>query len=149
MSRILLVAIVACLPCFGQGARSGQGSRFNPRQDFPPDIFDGRSVDVIKIAPGQFRIQIDNAQNRVLHARIAAESRVPMHDHHAGVLVALTDVSLRLIFPDGKTQELHVRAGDSQWMPASTHAEQNLASAVCEYVFVESKASPIPYTGSH
>jgi hypothetical protein len=143
MSRTLLLAIVACLPCFGQG------TRFNPRQDFPPDIFDGRSVDVVKIAPGQFRIQVDNPQTRVLRAHIAAESRVPMHAHRPGVLVAITDVNLRLIAPDGKTQDLHIRAGDTQWLPASTHAEQNLGTAPCEYVFVETKAGPIPYNGSH
>jgi len=118
------------------------------KTEMPPDIFDYPSPDVVKVAPGRYGVELDNAQMRVLRARLPADSRIPTHHHSAGLLVALTDVRLRLITPDGKSRDLEIPAGGTRWLEADTHSEQNLNARPCDFLFIEAKSAPEHRSGT-
>lgn len=68
--------------------------------------------------------------------------RAPMHEHPASVVVWLSDGHEKLIFPDGKTQESHSKAGEVSWAGGTKHAVENLSDQPFEVILVELKAKP-------
>ena len=120
-------------------ALTGQQSGVRNLGSFPPDIFDNRSVDAARIAPDRCVIEIDNERMRVLRMKVPALNRVPIHGHRSGVIIALTELRLRLTAPDGAVIDVRLPAGDMRWIDAGIHAEENLGAAAAEYLFIESK----------
>src|SRR5688572_30179287 len=135
------IPIVAAFSIFAVIASSQQtGRRWNTRQDnFPPDIFDNRSLDVARIAPDRCVVEIDNERMRVIRVKLPVSSRVPIHNHRTGVVIALTDLHLRLTAPDRSVIDIQLPAGDMRWIDAGIHAWQSLGAAAVEYLFIESK----------
>src|SRR6185369_8907674 len=93
-----------------------QNQARRPKQEMPPDIFDNRSPDAAKIAPDRYRVELDNDRLRVLRAKVPAGGRVPIHGHRSGILMAVTEVHLRLVDPAGKVIEVRLPAGDFKWI---------------------------------
>jgi len=120
-------------------AATGSGQRSARTTEFPPDIFDNRSVDVARIAPDRCVVEIDNDRMRVLRIKLPTTSRVPIHGHRSGVIIALTELNLRLTAPDGTVIEIRLPMGDMRWIDAGIHADEILGAAAAEYLFIESK----------
>ena len=99
--------------------------------------------DPVKVDPTHYKVEFENAQMRVLRIRYGPRERSVMHGHPASVGVHLTDTHARFTFPDGKTDELRVRAGEVRSYPAGEHLPENLGDQPLELVFVELKARPI------
>ena len=120
--------------------------RFGPQ--FPPDVSLDRFIDVAKVAPQSFTVERENSEIRVLRAKLSGNARIPLHDDRSGLIVALTDVHLRLIIPDKKFRDIHLRTGETHWIDGDAFSEQNLSSTSCEFLFVEMlrPTGPIPYT---
>jgi hypothetical protein len=62
---------------------------------------------------------------------------VPTHHHNAGLVVALTPVSIRFVGTDGRFRDLQVGAGATHWVEEGIHAEINTSGAACEFLFIE------------
>jgi hypothetical protein len=124
-------------------AMTGSGQRPpsppNTFRDLPPDIFDNASVDVAKIAPNEYAIDLDKPSVRVLRARLRPQMRVPTHRHNPGLLVALTAVHLQFGRPDGSVFQIRLSPGQTRWVEGEIHSELNAAAAPCEFLFVETK----------
>jgi hypothetical protein len=129
------------LICMAASGQRPTQTRTRPSFDFPPDVIEPNSVDVVRIAPNRYSIEMENPQARVLRARIPALGRVTIHSHHAGLLVAFTEVHLRLLRPNGASEEIHVPAGAARWLHADTHSEENMVMSPCEFLFVETKTA--------
>ena len=115
------------------------GQQFNRSIETPPDIFDNRSVDVVRVAGDRYVVEMDNDRLRVLRAKLPVANRVPIHRNRPGIFIALTALNLILTAPDGRVTEIRLPAGDMRWIDAGIHAVQNVGPAACEYLFVESK----------
>ena len=135
------IPIVAAFSIFALIASSQQtGRRPNTRRDaFPPDIFDNRSLDAARIAPDRCVVEINNERMRVLRVKLPVSTRVPIHGHRSGLVIALTDLHLRLTAPDRSVIDIQLPAGDMRWIDAGIHAWQRLGAAAVEYLFIESK----------
>jgi hypothetical protein len=118
---------------------AGSGQRADRTTDFPPDIFDNRSVDAARIAPDRCVVEIDNERMRVLRIKLPSAGRVPIHGHRSGVIIALTELNLRLKSPENTVIEVRLPAGDIRWIDSGIHADENLGAAAAEYLFIESK----------
>lgn len=99
--------------------------------------------DPVKVDPAHYKVEFENARMRVLRIRYGPRERSVMHGHPASIGVHLTDAHARFTFPDGKTDELHVRAGEIRSYPAGEHLPENLGDQPLELVFVEPKARPV------
>ena len=85
------------------------------------------------------KVEFDNERVRVIRFHFEPRAKVPMHDAPDLVSIALTDGHLRLTSPDGTIQDFHYQAGDADWLPAQSHAGENMADTPLEFLAVQLK----------
>jgi quercetin dioxygenase-like cupin family protein len=98
--------------------------------------------DPVKVDPAHYKVELENDQVRVLRITYGPNEKSVMHSHPAGVAVFLTGGDVKFTFPDGKTEERHLKAGDVGSSPAETHLPENPSDKLLEVILVELKASP-------
>jgi quercetin dioxygenase-like cupin family protein len=97
-------------------------------------------LDPVKIDPRHYHVEFENAQVRVLHAKIEPHGAVPMHEHSLNrVTVFLTDQEFRVTDGNGKVDLVKHRAGEAVWGTPIKHREENLSDQPFEVVAVEIK----------
>jgi len=96
--------------------------------------------DPLKTDPQVYKAEIENDRVRVLRVKVGTRQKTAMHSHPANVVIFLTDARIKFSFPDGKTQEAQVKAGQVQWDNAVKHAGENLGDQPAEVIVVELKA---------
>lgn len=97
------------------------------------------SGDPVRVDSKHYTVELENNQVRVLRIRYGPREVSIMHRHPAAVAVFLSDAHARFTFPDGKTEEQTVRAGDVAAYPAGDHLPENLSDHPLEVVLVELK----------
>ena len=101
--------------------------------------------DPVKVSPGNFKVEVDNPQVRVLRATLGPHEKVPMHQHEESVLVLLTDVHEKFTAPDGSVQEARRKKGETAHRMPVTHTEENLSDQPLEAVIIEFKPGAGPF----
>jgi len=81
----------------------------------------------------------ENARVRILKVHYGAHEKSIMHSHPATVAVFLNDAKGKFTFPDGKTQEFSVKAGDAQYSAAITHLPENTGDQPLDLIVIELK----------
>ena len=95
--------------------------------------------DPVSVAPGLYKVEVDNAWVRVLRTTRAPHGKSPMHSHPATVVVCLTDSRQRVTDAKGKVTDVAHKAGDVLYSEPVTHAEESLSDRPLEAVVVELK----------
>lgn len=95
--------------------------------------------DPVKVDPKHYKVEVENEKVRVLRINYGAHEKSVMHSHPDGVAIFQNDIHCRFTFPDGKTEEHHFRAGETQFMPAGSHLPENLSNQSIDIVLVELK----------
>lgn len=95
--------------------------------------------DPVKVDPKHYKVEFENDQVRVLHITYGPGEKSVMHDHPANVAVFLTDGKGTFTLPDGKTQDITWKAGDSQWDAGGKHLPENTGDKAFEVIVVELK----------
>lgn len=95
--------------------------------------------DPVQVDSRHYTVECQNGRVRVLRVRYGPREVSVMHRHPAAVAVFLTDVHARFTFPDGRTEEQSLRAGDVVAYPAGVHLPENLGERPMELVLVELK----------
>lgn len=104
----------------------------------------GKSItgnpDPVKKDPKHYKVEFENAQVRVLRAKIEAHGIAPLHQHSLNrVTVFLTDQVFRVTDSQGKASIVKHRAGEAIWGTPITHTEENLSDQPFEVIAVELK----------
>jgi len=100
----------------------------------------GSALDPVKVAPKNYRVEMENGQVRVIRFRNSPRGKIPMHEHALSrVTVFLTEFPARVVAADGATSELRKQAGDVTWGGPAKHTEENLSDHAVEVVAVEIK----------
>jgi steroid delta-isomerase-like uncharacterized protein len=86
-----------------------------------------RAQDPVNVAPERYKTLFENDRVRVLEATLKPGQKSPMHSHPAYAAYLLTDGHVRFTFPDGRTIEPQVKAGQVVWSNGITHSEENLS----------------------
>jgi quercetin dioxygenase-like cupin family protein len=86
-----------------------------------------------------YKITFENDQVRVLKITYGAKEKSVMHEHPDAVAVFLTDGQIRFALPDGKSQDVTVKAGTSMFTPGGKHLPENIGDKPFEVVLVELK----------
>jgi hypothetical protein len=72
---------------------------------------------------------VDFESVRVVRIEYGPREHSVMHDHSRdGVLVYLTDHRVKFTYPDGRSEEVSAKAGQTAWATAGTHLPENLES---------------------
>lgn len=98
--------------------------------------------DPTKVDAKHYKVELENAQVRVLRVVYGPGEKSPMHEHPGHVFVFLSDGQFTFAMPDGKTQDLGAsKAGQTGWAEKVTHAPQNVGNKPAELLLVEVKGS--------
>ncbi len=99
------------------------------------------NLDSVKVDPAHHRVVVENDQVRVVRWVIPVGDKTLNHSHPDSVNVNLTDYNGRVTTPDGKTFDVHDKAGSVSWRPALIHVVENVGSQPMEGIIVEPKKS--------
>ena len=62
-----------------------------------------------------------------------------MHEHPDSVAIFLTDGKAKFTYPNGKTEEISWKAGQTLWLPVGKHLPENLSDKAFDLIQVELK----------
>jgi quercetin dioxygenase-like cupin family protein len=96
--------------------------------------------DAVHADPAHYTVEFANERVRVIRVRYGPHEKSVMHSHPAAFAVFLTDGDIRFAFPNGKTEALQVKAGQTHWDPATTHLAENLSDKPFEAILTELKS---------
>jgi quercetin dioxygenase-like cupin family protein len=97
------------------------------------------SQDAVKVDPKHYKVEMENAQVRVLRVHYGPHEKSVMHSHPAAVAVFLSDGNIRFTYADGKTEDAVGKVGQTQYTPAQTHNPENMGDAPFDAVVIELK----------
>jgi quercetin dioxygenase-like cupin family protein len=98
--------------------------------------------DPVKVDSKHYKVEFENAQVRVIRATYGPHEKSVMHSHPANVAVFLTDGQAKFTLPDGKTQDVPVKAGEAKWNGGGMHLPENTGDKPFELILVELKSTP-------
>lgn len=94
--------------------------------------------------PDLYRVVFENERVRVLEYRDRPGDLTTRHSHPDSVMVTLSTFKRRLHGDDG-TRDVEIAAGGAFWLPAQSHAGENIGDSETHSIFVELKeAGPTP-----
>jgi len=95
--------------------------------------------DAVKTDPKHYTVVSENDDVRILRVHYGPHDKSVMHSHPKSVAVFLTDSKAHFTLPDGKTQDMSVKAGESMYTAAGTHLPENTGDKDMELILVELK----------
>ncbi len=99
----------------------------------------GFAQDPVKIDPAHHKVELENADVRVLRITFAPGDKAPEHEHPNGVAVFLSGGVNRLTSPGQKPTENPQKVGDVVLLNAGKHSVENIGTTRTEVVLVELK----------
>jgi quercetin dioxygenase-like cupin family protein len=96
-------------------------------------------ADPTKVASDVYKLILENDRVRVFDVRFKPGQKAEMHGHPDHVIYVINDYTLNLMMPDGSSQEIPLKAGQTFWMNAGPHAAENIGKTEGHAVVVEIK----------
>jgi hypothetical protein len=96
--------------------------------------------DPLKVDPQHYKVESENDQVRVLRIHYGPHEKSVMHGHPDSVAVFLADSNTRFTYPDGKTEDIKARAGETRMTKAGKHLPENLSDQPFDVILVELKS---------
>ena len=100
--------------------------------------------DPVKVDSKHYKVEFQNSQVRVLRIRYGPHEKSVMHRHPNAFAIFVTDVNGKFTFPNGKTQDVNAKAGETRWTPAGRHLPENTSDQPFEVILVELKTRHKP-----
>lgn len=95
--------------------------------------------DSVNADPKHHTVESENSKVRIVRISYGPHEKSVMHSHPAGAIVSLTNQRVRFNFPNGTSQEVEMKAGQTTWMDATTHLPENLTGERFELISIEVK----------
>jgi quercetin dioxygenase-like cupin family protein len=90
-----------------------------------------------------YKLIMENDRVRVFDVRFKPGQKAEMHMHPDHVVYVLSDYTLNLMLPDGKSQEVPLKAGQTIFMGAGPHAAVNIGKTDGHALVIELKEQPM------
>ena len=97
------------------------------------------SQDPIVTDGDKYSVGLENERVRVLRYHYKPGDRTLQHAHPDYVLISESSFKRRLTFPNGRKQEVDVKAGSIAWMKAHIHIGENIGDTNTDVILVELK----------
>lgn len=88
--------------------------------------------------PDKYQVIFENDRVRVLDYRDMPGDKTHLHQHPDSVMYTLSGFLRRLHAGQG-TRDVVMEAGHAHWLPAQTHAGENIGTTATHVLFVELK----------
>ena len=95
--------------------------------------------DPVKLDPKHYKVEFENDKVRAIRVRYGPREKSMMHGHPNAVAVFLEDARARFTYPDGKTEDFEMKAGQTMWFPAVEHLPENKLDKPIHLLFIELK----------
>ena len=95
--------------------------------------------DAVETDGDKYSVVLENERVRVLRYHDKPGDRTSQHAHPDYVLYAESSFKRRLTFPDGRKQEVDVKAGSVVWMKGHIHIGENIGDTNTDVIIVELK----------
>ena len=95
--------------------------------------------DPATVDPKHYTVDFENDDVRVLRIRYAPGEKSVMHGHPKSVVVFLSECKGRFTYPDGTTEDLEVKAGQTMFTEATEHLPENTGQQPFEVLQIELK----------
>ena len=100
--------------------------------------------DAAKVDAKHYKVEFQNSRVRIVRAHYGPHEKSVMHSHPDSVAIFQTDGRVKFTFPNGKTEERDMKAGQALWTPAVRHLPENLTDNDMEVILVEFKTRRKP-----
>ncbi|SRR6266542_4447949 len=96
--------------------------------------------DPVKVAPGNFKVLLENERVRVLDFHSKSGEKIAMHSHPAYIAYGIAGAGkTTFTAPDGKVTADPAGAGRATWHDAETHASEYTGTGDVHVLLVELK----------
>jgi quercetin dioxygenase-like cupin family protein len=95
--------------------------------------------DPTKVAGDVYKKVMENDRVRVFDVRFKPGQKAVRYGHPDHVIYVLSDYTLNLQLPDGSSQVVPLKAGQTIWMGAGEHAAENIGKTEGHALVVELK----------
>ena len=95
-------------------------------------------VDAVKADSSHYKVEFENDKIRVVRVKYGAKEKSVMHSHPESVHVFLSDCKAKFTYPDGKSENIDVKAGQVLHRDAFEHDPESLGGPF-ELIQVELK----------
>ena len=103
-------------------------------RDSPPDL--------VAAEPEQAQVLLENERVRVLDVRIGVGQKQALHSHPDHLVYPLSAYQVKHIAADGSTTIGKRLPGEVVWIPAESHAGENIGDTEIHVLIVELKEAP-------
>ena len=100
--------------------------------------------DPTKVDARHYKVEFQNSRVRIVRAHYGPHEKSVMHNHPDLVAIFQTDGRVKFTYPNGKTEERDMKAGQALWTPAVRHLPENLTDNDMEVILVEFKTRRKP-----
>lgn len=97
--------------------------------------------DATKVDSKHYKVEFENSRIRIVRARYGPHEKSVMHTHPDAVAIFQTDGRVKFTYPNGKTEERDMKAGQALFTPAVRHLPENLTDNEMEVILVEMKTA--------
>jgi quercetin dioxygenase-like cupin family protein len=96
--------------------------------------------DPVQVDSQHYTVEVETEKVRVLRARYGPHEKSQMHGHPALIGIMLTGGLIRFTYPDGRSEQIMVNAGQVMSFPATEHLPENVTDQPFEVILVEIKS---------
>ncbi len=94
--------------------------------------------DPVESNPSLYTVVFENERVRVLEYRDQPGIRTVPHSHPDSVMVTMSAFDRRLSVGD-QVRDVSLESGQAMWLPAQTHAGENIGTTETHSIFIELK----------
>lgn len=100
-----------------------------------------KAQDPLRVDPKHYKVEFENSQVRVVRVLFESHYRSVMNQTPPRVVVVLRDEHFRVTYPDGTSEDRHLKAGTSFWSNGGKGIPENLGDKPFELIWI------VPKTG--
>src|SRR5881275_3706349 len=97
--------------------------------------------DAVKVDPKHYKVEFENSSVRILRIKYGPHEKSVMHSHPDSVAIFQSDGRVKFTYPNGKSEERDMKAGQAVFTPAGRHLPENLTDNDMEVILVELKTA--------
>lgn len=97
------------------------------------------TLDPVKVDPDHYKVEFENDRVRVLRVKFGPHEKSVMQEHPSLLEINLTIAHLFVSYPDGRTENIHSKAGQVHLLPAAARQPENLSDFPYEAIAIELK----------
>jgi len=95
--------------------------------------------DATKVDSKHYKVESENSRVRIVRVKYGPHEKSVMHSHPDLVAIFQNDGRVKFTYPNGKSEEIEMKAGQVVFEKATRHLPENMTDRDMEVILVELK----------